>query len=170
MRIVEGDMRTYTVLARARVGVTPSDSTDITALREAYTLNISKAEVTETQMEWGTEIARPIIGGVTTGRTPRSLALLVVRSPESGQVYTFVSDTVPSDDTLRDLDASMVPSFLSDMVTTTNQGAATVCIESSGLFVNGQMALYINPYATSTSAIELVSNQTQAARGASTSC
>lgn len=174
VRIEQSTIESYTVLARERFGVTPSDTQDITMLREAYTINISRAEVTTKTMEWGTEIARPIVGGVTNNRTPHTLGLLIVRSPDSGQVYTFASNDIPTAQEIEDLDVSAPPAFIASMIiagnTTPGQAEQTLCIESSGLFDNGQMALLIAPFASSSSAIELVSNDTLEARGSEASC
>jgi len=174
VRIVKNKISAYTVLGREKANVTPSDTKDITLLKQKYTLNISRTEVVEKTMEWGTEIARPIVSGVTAGRTPRSIAMLILRSPDSGQVYTFWTNTVPSDADIENLSVTTAPSFLTNMIvagtTTPGQAAQTLCIESSGLFNQGQMALYIAPYAASTSAVELVSKETLAGKGLPYSC
>ena len=175
VRIEQGKVSSYTVLARERPGVTPSDSTDITALKEKYVLNIARTEVVTSQMEWGTEIARPIPDtGSSTARTPYSVALLFVRSPESGQIYTFNSDTVPTDKDIESLSTTAAPSFIADMLvgglTTPGRAERVLCVESSGLFSPGQNALYIAPYATDTNSVELVSNDTLKQKGLKVSC
>lgn len=176
VRIEKGEIDSYTILATARTGVTPTDTRDITLLKEAYTINLSRAEVESKEMEWGTEIATPVPTGspASTATTPRSIGLLIIRSPDSGQVYTFVSNTVPTKSDIESLNPLTPPKFLSDMLitgkTTPGQAEQIVCVESSGLFTNRQMALYIAPYASGSSAIELVSNDTLTDRGAGVSC
>lgn len=174
VRIQGGNISSYTVLARERFSP-PATTDDISALQTKYILNISKAEVDEREMEWGTEIARPKNGpGDTSSRTPRSLALLFIRSPESGQVFTFASNTVPSNVDIQNLQPTTSPAFLTSMIvagnTTPGQGEQLICIESSGLFDVGQMALYIAPYASSTNAIELMNNTALASRTGRPQC
>ncbi len=175
IRIEGGNVNSYTVIAREKSGVTPSDTTDITALKEKYVLNIARTEVTTSQMEWGTEIARPIPeSGPSGARTPFATALLIVRSPESGQVYTFTSNSVPSNSDIETMSTTAAPSFLSSMLvsglTIPGRAERVICIESGGLFDPGQNALYIAPYATDTNSIELVSNDTLKQKGLKVSC
>lgn len=174
VRIQGGDIASYTVLARERFAA-PAATDDIQALQTRYILNISKTQVDERTMEWNTEIAWPKAGSsARTPITPRSVALLFIRSPESGQVFTFSSNTVPSDADIQALQPTVSPAFLTSMIVAGNQtpgqGGQVICVESSGLFDLGQMGLYIAPFAGSTNAVELMSNNTMQTRGMNDRC
>lgn len=174
VRIQGGNISSYTVLARERFAP-PETIDDISALQTSYILNISKAEVEERTMEWGTEIAWPKSGPMrVTPATPRSIALLFIRSPESGQVFTFASNTVPSDADIQALQPTASPAFLTSMIVAGNQtpgqGAQVICVESAGLFDLGQMGLYISPFAASTNAVELMTTTTMRSSGVDASC
>lgn len=174
VRIQGGNIKSYTVLARDRFAA-PAATNDITALQTRYILNISKNEVDERTMEWNTEIAWPKTGPMAkASATPRSIALLFIRSPESGQVFTFTSNTVPSDADIQALQPTVSPAFLTSMIVAGNQtpgqGEQVICVESSGLFDLGQMGLYIAPFAASTNAVELMSTSTMQARRVNASC
>lgn len=166
VRLIKGDVTTYNVLAVENASFSPSASdTDVSILHDKYYLNLSQTDSIKTKMEWGTEIIKQITPTTTSDRG----TILIVRSPESGQIYTFSSNTVPTDTDIANLGTTVSPAFVRDMVvagdTTPGQAAQTYCIESSGLFSQGQMAIYIAPYATSSSAVELVSNDTLASKG-----
>lgn len=154
MRIEDGAISTYAVLA-SRNGSIPLN--DIQSMVQNYVMNVSTSEVEERTMEWGTQIAWATAGTVDmrSVTTPRSIGILFIRSPDSGQIYTFSSDSVPSKD-------SIGPSTFTDMLiggaTVPGQAARMVCIESGGLFVDGSIGLYIAPYAASASSIETRSN------------
>lgn len=176
VRIQGGNISTYTVLALERFAA-PAAANDISSLKSNYILNISKTEVDERTMEWNTEIAWPKTGYLSvTNTTPRSVALLFIRSPDSGQVYTFSSNTVPSNADIQALSPTASPVFLTNMIVagvdTPGQGQVeqVICVESSGLFDPGKMALYISPYAASTNAVELMTNTTMTSRGVDAQC
>lgn len=123
---------------------------DIEKLRANYTLNISTVTKEESTLEWGTQIAWPSQGTETQSpTTPRSLALLFVRSPDSGQIYTFSSNIVPS---------SPTPVTLLEMLVTgeviPGQSSRTLCIDSGGVLNAGDSSIFIYPFATGPSSIE----------------
>lgn len=158
MRIAGSDISIYTVLAAQTGTLPPTGANDIASLRTNYTLNASQAEVDNSTMDWGTELAWAKDGSITDGRavrTPRAVGILFIRSPDSGLVYTFTSDTVPAKD-------AILPAALTAMLAGGNvvpgQAARTLCIASSGLAVVSDQAIYINAYASAASAIEVRSN------------
>jgi hypothetical protein len=137
------------------------ESNDIKSLKENYVLNISKTETDASTLEWGTQIAYPATeSGKSYSRpaTPRKLGILIVRSPDSGQVYTFTSedDGVP-------LVASITATTLADMLVTGNgtpgQGEQLICINSNGLLERNDRGVLLNSFATNASAVELVTNE-----------
>lgn len=171
IRLIKGDIAVYSVLAVENASFSPSATdTDISLLHDKYYLNLSQTDVIKTKMEWGTEIIKHLSPTTTSDRG----TILIVRSPDSGQIYTFSSNTVPTDTDISSLGITTSPAFLRDMVvagnTTPGQATQTYCIESSGLFSQGQMAVYIAPFATSSSAVELVSNDTLTSKGLTYKC
>jgi type II secretory pathway pseudopilin PulG len=128
--------------------------TDIDKLRANYVLNISTMTKEETILEWGAEIAWPRSGGGSqTPQTPRSVSFLFIRSPDSGQVYTFTDNTAFEIPT---------PASLRNMVVAGNaipgQSDRTLCIDSGGALVNADSSVYVSAFATGPSSIETRSN------------
>ena len=183
VRVSGGNISIYTVLARERATTTPT-SDDLISLRSNYALNISRTEVEKRTMEWGTTITWPAtIPGEPLAKadnngaagSARSIALLFLRSPDSGQVYTFSSNTVPTDVDIDNLSPTASPGFLTSMIVAgegalPSQKARIICVNSTGLFDYGQSAVYIAPYATSSSSVELMSNDTMATRKVNGKC
>jgi type II secretory pathway pseudopilin PulG len=123
---------------------------DIEKLRANYTLNLSTVTKEESTLEWGTQIAWPSQGiGTQSPTTPRSIALLFIRSPDSGQIYTFSSDSVPSTPTPATLRAMLVTGE-----TLPGQASRTLCIDSGGVLTAGDSSIFIYPYANGPSSIE----------------
>jgi len=160
MRIENDKMAMYTVIGHPKNTMT-IESNDIKSLKENYVLNISKTETDASTLEWGTQIAYPATeSGKSYSRpaTPRKLGILIVRSPDSGQVYTFTSedDGVP-------LVASITATTLADMLVTGNgtpgQGEQLICINSNGLLERNDRGVLLNSFATNASAVELVTNE-----------
>ena len=153
--VSDADISTYNILGRPLVNSPPA-ADDIAELRDNYALNISTVTEDTHVMEWGTQIAWPRIdppGAALTATTPRSLAMLFVRSPTSGQVYTFHDDnvqTTPSPDSIK--------SMIVSAATVPGRAARTICIESNGLFVSADLSIYVSAYATGPTSIETQSN------------
>lgn len=155
LRIEGGDIGVYSVIA-AKKSTAGQYNDDIESLSKNYNLNVAEAVENRT-MEWGTQIAWATDGplDVKEPRVPRSLGVLFVRSPDSGLVYTFTSDTVPPKGSINQ---ATFTSILQSGAVIPGQKERMVCIESSGLFVNGDMALYIAPYASAATSIETRTN------------
>lgn len=128
--------------------------TDIQKLRADYVLNISTPTKEETTLEWGAEIAWPKSGGgAQSPQTPRSVSFLFVRSPDSGQIYTFTDNTgfdVPTPASLRNMVVA------GDAIP--GQADRTLCIDSGGALTNADSSVYISTFATGPSSIETRSN------------
>lgn len=161
--VIDGeDIAIYTVLSREQASA-PPQVTDVAALRNNYSYNIATG-VEERSMEWGTQIAWPTSGpGSHADPTPSAVALLFIRSPESGRIYTFTSDTVPSGP------AAITSQTFIDMISSndtapaTGMGERTICVQSGGLIVGGDRSIYIAPRASSASAVEVRTNDTTGA-------
>lgn len=115
------------------------ESTDIAELTTNYRLAISpEAQITDT-VEWDARLVRPKTS------TPSPVSVLIVRSPLSGSLMTFVRDGVQTN-----LNAMMAGG-----VTTTYKD---LCVDAPvGSFVGQRLAVRINGYATSQAAIEIPS-------------
>lgn len=149
VRIDASDMAIYTVIGYESNST--GQTNDIDTLRNDYTLNVSEAEMTERTLEWGTYI-------------DGKMGILIVRSPESGQIYTFtnVNNDVP------DRTAINPTNFVNMLIAgdrVPGQGAQQICISSRGLFVNQDRAVYLNAFASSASAVEIRSNEMITAAG-----
>ena len=165
VRIDRGDVTIYSVLARQ---TSTTEDNDITRLDTNYAYNVDTTATDTRKMDWGTQIAWPASGsGSRTPTSPRSLGMLIIRSPHSGNIYTFTSDTVP------DKSAINQTTFTDLIVggnTIPGQGGRTLCVLSSGLARSGDTAIYINSFATSASAIEVRTNQQLEALGETSRC
>lgn len=151
--VVGSDITTAAVIGYIPPGTTESGANDVQAIKDSYTLGISSSSVTKTTLEWGAQIAWPKSGGgARTPTTPRSIAILIVRSPTSGTSYTFTSDVVNEID-------SVSAQTLGDMlVLGTNvvpgQGERTICIDPNGVGVPEKLAIYIGSAANGPGSIE----------------
>jgi type II secretory pathway pseudopilin PulG len=150
--ITGADVTMYSVVGYPSGSTTTG--TDIAKLRANYVLNISTMTKEETSLEWGAEIAWPRSGGGSqTPQTPRSVSFLFIRSPDSGQVYTFTDNTAfetPTPATLRDMVVAGVA--------IPGQSDRTLCIDSGGALANADSSVYVSAFATGPSSIETRSN------------
>lgn len=154
MRIEGSDITTYTVLGR-QTGATLRTN-DIENLRHNYVLNTSNAEIDERTLEWGTSIGWPESGVDASGASGnRTIGILFIRSPDTGQAYTLTSSVVPSKD-------AITPVTLAEMLVAGNtvpgQGARTMCVVSGGLTPVSDRGIHIVSYASSASGVEVTSN------------
>lgn len=153
------NVTTSTVIGHAS-GTTTSDLSDI-KLIQSYNLATLPSSTEMSQLEWGTQIAWPKIGaGAKNPQTPRTIAILIIRSPQNGQNYTFTGDdiTVP------------LKSLVVAGLTVPGQAQRTVCVASDGLTNNNDMAISIGAYAASSSDIEARSNATNLRLGIDSQC
>jgi type II secretory pathway pseudopilin PulG len=155
MRIDQSDVTVYTVLANQVSSI--ERTTDIEAMLNNYALNVSTTEVDEDSLDWGTQIAWPRSGAeMLNPTTPRTIGILFIRSPDSGLVYTFSSNDISPTKT------AVSSSTLTDMIiagaTTPGQSAQTLCIDSGGLVISGDMAVRLKAFASSAAAVEVISN------------
>ena len=163
VRIEDDKISIYRVLGYQQGTATLAN--DIVSLKTNYRMNVLRDDVDNSTLEWGTRISYPQTQGGSANaaypkpQNPRKLALLIVRSPDSGQIYTFSS----SDPDVPD-DANISPAILSNMIIAGGfnpgeaQGARLICINSDGLLNSNPSAVLVNAYASSASAIETQSN------------
>lgn len=165
MRINARDITIFTVLARPSASA-PGD--DIYKLRNNYTYNVSTTEKDTRSMDWGTEIAWPATGaGAQSPRTPRTIGILFIRSPDSGSIYTFSSNSISDD---ASINQATFTSMINPGVAVPGQTNRTICVLSSGLAPSGDTAVYLNAFAASGSAVEVRSNDYVTSIGGTAKC
>ncbi len=148
---------------------TSGSGSDIAILKSNYKLELSTVNQQTDSLEWGTTIAWPVSGsGARTPTTPRSIAILIVRSPESGSVYTFTSDNPPPAANVTD--TTLKAMLVTGVGAAPSQQQRTLCLDSQGLVFTPNMAVFIHAYASSETAIETRSNDVIAALGGTTRC
>lgn len=177
MIIDGGDVTIYPVLAyQLATTATTDTSNDVEAFRSSYRLNLAKQNATETKLEWDAQISWATAGSADDQRgsnpAKRAIGILFLRSPASGQVYTFTSNTVPTESQLNDTESA--PTFLSDMIvagtTVPGQKARTICLDSGGVTSVPNTSLYIAAFAAGQSGVEVRSNDVAEGLGAEERC
>ncbi len=122
----------------------PQPTDDIAAIKQ-YNISVSSSGLAETyEVEWGSSMMQD------DGNTPIDFSMLIIRSPLSGVIRTFVS--IPSTPST-DLDS------LVDTTKLTND--AKICVDSNGLLSGTKLAVYINKNATSASGIETLGDDSE---------
>lgn len=167
MTINEGETALYTIVGR-EVGAPVDASDDLIDLNTNYSLAPSTVLVENGELEWGTAIAWPTTGtGAQSPTTPRSASILFIRSPSSGQIYTFVQDGIPPAMT-----SANIKNMIVGGTATPNTGQSDVlfCIDPQGLFIGGGYSVYIDSYAAVPNAIETRTNELLNGMGETTRC
>lgn len=116
----------------------PLGASDIEELKN-YKLATSPIDQEVKSVDWGARVVKPKTS------TAQPLAMMIIHSPLSGSIMTFVSQTPQPD---LNLFANVVPNTI----------ATNLCVEpSGGSFTGSQLSVRIDPYATSQSSIEISS-------------
>lgn len=112
-------------------------SSDIAELTTNYKLGLSSVDQDTTTVNWGAQIVKE----KTT--TPMPLAILIVRSPLSGAVSTFMQQGVPTS--------------LTSMIVVGNMNhAQDICVNAdAGSFVGSRMEVQVSAFAADQSAIQI---------------
>ncbi len=123
------------------IGSIPADSSgatnDLMSLQQ-YRLQVSPIAANNYEIEWGSSAVMP------GSDTPASFSVLIVRSPLSGILRTFIDPT-----------KTVIDSNVATLVSQTAlEQSAKVCVNSNGLFAGNKMAVLINAATTSASGIE----------------
>ena len=147
-----GNIRQYKVYG-VRTVTSPEPVDEHLLLRE-YNPTVLASTVVQSRTEWDTRIAAP-----TAGRGSSSTGILILRSPRSGNVYTFVSSNVATG-----------TAALRTMISSTNRQKYTLCINPNGLRVAQVMGISIAANASSASAVEFRTNGLMEASGESVRC
>jgi len=148
--IDQSTITTSTVIGHE--GGVPAGSSEVD-LMKSYNLATLPSSTETSQLEWGAQISWPVSGGgFRNPTTPRAISILIIRSPQSGEIYTFTADDVNTP--LK----SVIVAGLGVTGGIYAQSQRTVCVDSNGLFTGNNMAISINAYATSANDIETRSN------------
>ena len=145
---------------------TSGSGSDIAILKSNYKLELSTVNQQTDSLAWGTALAWAnsssgtgvdgSAGDRKNPTTPRSIAILIVRSPTSGAVYTFTSDTVVPVSSVNN--ATLQAMLVTGVGPIPSQKERTLCLDSQGLVVTGSIAIIIRAYATAANSIETRSN------------
>lgn len=112
---------------------------DLDEIRNNYTLGLSTLDQDEKNVDWGAQIVAP----KTT--TPQALTVLIIRSPLSGSIMTFVAEG----------ERVALTTLINGGILSTERN---LCINAEvGSFVGKRQAVRISAYAASQSAIEIPS-------------
>jgi type II secretory pathway pseudopilin PulG len=116
-----------------------SDTAEITT---NYKLGIAPINQDSQDVSWGAQVVKP------KTKTPMPLSILILRSPLSGAILTFVKDGIQTN--------------LLSMVSDANMNTQhDLCVNAdAGSFVGNRMEIRITPYATSQSAIQVPTEST----------
>lgn len=119
-----------------------SDSTDVSNDLSALKVSSIKVSLVDSEtyeLEWGSSVQYPGSGSAAT------LYMLILRSPSSGVIRTFISKTLPQDSDPSNL---LVDAALSQ--------SARLCVNSNGLLTGTTMAVQIDSNSTSASGVEIL--------------
>lgn len=120
----------------------PTEGTDLLELTTNYRIAVSPIDAEDSQVEWGARIVKP----KTT--TVEPLSIMIIHSPLSGAIMTFVGDGVATG-------ANALNALASAGI---NNKSRDICIDAEqGSFVGKRQAVRINAFASSASAIEIPS-------------
>jgi len=145
--IVDTAITISTVIGNTAASSVPT--TDIAEL-QTYNLSLLPSSTETSSLEWGARIAWPVSGGgFHTVTTPRTISLLILRSPTSGLTYTFSGNDVEPTLSLKDM--------IKPGIIVPGQSERTICIDSDGGF-GGGLAVFVGAYASNASFIEVHSN------------
>ena len=118
-------------------------SNDVAVLNE-YALNILPTSTTQYLIEWGASMVRP------ASSAPQSFSMLIIRSPTSGIIRTFI-----------DPSRAVASSALGSLVSSTYTGSPlNICLDDGGTFGMNKMAVFVVANATGPSGIETVGEAT----------
>lgn len=164
---IQGDtIKTSSVTARLVDG-SIAVGNDIDRMRDSYVLGLSSVYQDETTLEWGASIKWPSAGDSEsrTGNEARDIAILIVRSPDSGLVYTFTSDDVPEEPSNNSLKSMIVAAS-----EVPGRAPRTICIEPGGIVLTNVMAVYLSEFANGPNSVETRTNDFLESLGDSTRC
>ncbi|HRN97130.1 MAG TPA: type II secretion system protein [Candidatus Saccharibacteria bacterium] len=150
-----------------------AEGSDVSMLTDNYAFDLSTVGEEKSSLEWGAKLSWPVAdAGPSTkpAGTPRAIWILIIRSPDSGSVYTFTYD--PSTDTDTPIE-NITSDFIKNQIMkpSGSQSRRTICIDSaSGVAPGSKLAVFISDNASNASAIETRSYQTILSMGGGPKC
>ena len=121
--------------------VRPEDNTSDLTIFKQYNFTLTAPPVTY-DIEWGAQIN-------DKNNSPMKFSILMLRSPLSGVVRTFMDVTTDS------IPGPNIPSSLINPAAL-NTTKAELCVDSNGLTTNKQIEILINAGASNSAAIEMI--------------
>lgn len=136
-----------TLLIRDMIGYlvfpTANISNDIDAFKQ-YKIQASPLFNETYNIEWGSSLVRIGAGGVD-----KAFSMLVLRSPSSGVIRTFIDDNSAIDG-----DVSSVADLINKSTSLTTP--AKICVNSNGLFAGKELEILVGTNTTSASGVEIL--------------
>lgn len=117
----------------------PTPSDDVSALAQ-YNITVLPSATNTYSVEWGGVLVNP-----GSNNQAAVFSILILRSPLSGIIRTFIDNTAV---------VNNLPQFVKRTNPSPLLQSEKVCINSSGLFAGGEMAVLVNAGATGASGVE----------------
>lgn len=136
---------------------TPSGATEVLKMASgAYTYGVTSSDAQESQMEWGTRLRWPVGTDVADHRDagasgdPRRVALLLIRSPENGGIFTFTSDNISNTP-----DSTGLKALMRDGAVIPGMAERLLCVDASGMVSTPAQGIFIGANAADSSAVRV---------------
>lgn len=139
--VTSADSKTLSI--KSIIGTIPAApvaSTNDVDVLKSYNIQVSAANSENYDLEWGSSITSQVPSN------PIVFSMLILRSPASGSIRTFVSG-----DTLNPVLDGDVGGLIDD---SNLARSVTMCVDSNGLFNGGKSSVIVTSNATSASGIE----------------
>ena len=143
------EVKRYTILGYAPRESIIASSDDISILKSGvYTFGIDPESTESKSLEWGTQMKWA--GDTNTGDP---LGILVLRSPNSGNIYTFTSRKISAaDPDNASLTAMITPSLTADE---SGRGRRLICVDPQGLVMTPTRGIILDAYAADSNAVHV---------------
>lgn len=123
-----------------------NNNNDVDVLKQ-YVIKISPVDSEVYDLEWGATLVNKEIDG----KQPMYISMLILRSPSSGVIRTFMTSTTDPGQIVQDDD---IGSSLLKQELLKSSNATTMCVDSNGMFTGARSAIVISPDATGSTGIE----------------
>jgi len=172
LSISDGAISMATVVGYGNNTTSPTGTSDVKQMKDNYTFGIAKDSIETPTIEWGSTISWPVKGtGSLSDQTPHRIGILIVRSPQTGALYTFTSSPLATVTEIDTISSDALKELLVEgTATIPGQSARSVCINPDGVVVPERFALFINEAATGATSIETRTNNTTKDLGGTTEC
>lgn len=107
-----------------------------------YNIQVSQVSQDDYSLEWNASMVQK----KPNSSQKYALSMLILRSPNSGTILTFISTNSTSE---------VADGNITDMINTDSlKQTATICVSSNGLFTGTRMAVFINANSSNSSGVE----------------